>query len=835
MIFAMLVQQAPSFQFSVASSSGLSVTFDGIPVVQGSSFQYYEPGWTKGYYSSTYNEQKVEQVDANTVKVTYSDQPNHLSGVFTYRREGNTLHVDQIFNWGGPNPVNIENNGLRLWAPALLKGKVSVNGTVQSFGAEPTSSQTSDQRQIGGDNSNYDFQAPWGSLKITPTSGKWNLFDARNYPEEWAQNASLFWYGGYAEVATKDHPAHTSFDLTITGQSSPAVAPTSLNLPMKKGSVVVPEDVRLPLIPTPKHVDMGNGTVELTGKYAFPGGLPMHFNDFKTELANRFEAPTGATPLQVDGGISNMGLAPSSFEIEIRDGRVSVLGQDEEGVRNGWRRLGLMVYSEGGKLLLPQVTIVDSPSLNWRGFHLFVGPKALDFQKKLAERVLLPMGFNKAVIQCERTAWACTPNVRGGITMSTEDLTKLFNFYRKEGIEPIPLVQSFGHMEWYFAKDQNLDIALNPQVPYAVDPTKPATVDRLTKLWDEVAKVTGAHTFHFGCDEVTMRGFTGTSDLMTQLWATQMKNLKAIADAHGAQMMIWGDMALAPSDAPDAQNGVDPETARARREAIPQGTLIGDWHYKNDPKVSTFDPVLKLWKSAGLNPIASTWARPDNIAGFTGAAVKEGAGSLQTTWAGYESAPSNVLDSFDQFSAFVLSGDYAWSGKQVPASQLGYNPSEVFRRLYFADPVPLKTVAGSRFGTSETNLNVGRYQFNLMNQGLQSLIDPAMVNLPKQVSIPCKVNAGKVVLALSQTYPASWGETVATVAIEQNGVTTSYPVKYGWNVSADAKAVCPLSPSNGSGAYAVLFKLPKSGMISKISVTETSAVSGLRIQGVSAY
>ncbi len=74
-MFALLLivaihQAKPAFDFDV--SNGLHVKVLGIPVVEGSWLQYYEAGWTKGYYSTANAEPKVQRVDADTVKVDYS-------------------------------------------------------------------------------------------------------------------------------------------------------------------------------------------------------------------------------------------------------------------------------------------------------------------------------------------------------------------------------------------------------------------------------------------------------------------------------------------------------------------------------------------------------------------------------------------------------------------------------------------------------------------------------------------------------------------------------------------------------------------------------------------
>ncbi|MEJ5171467.1 MAG: hypothetical protein WHU10_10805, partial [Fimbriimonadales bacterium] len=43
-------------------NAGLTASLSGVPVVRGTSIQVYEPGWTKGYYSSTYGQKRVDRL-----------------------------------------------------------------------------------------------------------------------------------------------------------------------------------------------------------------------------------------------------------------------------------------------------------------------------------------------------------------------------------------------------------------------------------------------------------------------------------------------------------------------------------------------------------------------------------------------------------------------------------------------------------------------------------------------------------------------------------------------------------------------------------------------------
>jgi hypothetical protein len=448
------------------------------------------------------------------------------------------------------------------------------------------------------------------------------------------------------------------------------------------------------LIPKPTktvQLDFAKPLV-LTRNYTFPAGRVRFWTDFETALKLRFEVPkpSGAA-IAVDGGEARMGFEPGGYKITITPKAISVLGQDDEGIRHGMSRLAQLAFVHNGKLSLPTGYLSDEPRVRWRGVHLFVGPSALEFHKKLWRNVLLPMGFNKVVLQCEQTAWDTLPGTTTPITMSKKDLKALFDWYRSVGVEPIPLIQSFGHMEWFFRNGQNLELAYNREVPYTIDVRKPEAQRKLATLWAEAAELLQPKTVHFGSDEVDMRGFApGSEALVTEMWKQHMPFLGELAKELKVRMMVWGDNALAPGEAVDATHGVSKAVAEERRRAIPRGTMIADWHYKADPNPAAFYPTLQLWEREGFSPIASTWNRPENIRGFHLAAALERCGTLQTTWAGYESSEAAMLKAQDQFSAMVLAGDYSWSARQDDLDELGYDPKQVFERMYFGKPQPVR-------------------------------------------------------------------------------------------------------------------------------------------------
>jgi hypothetical protein len=839
-ILATIVAPAPSFEFKVEPQVGLTVIAGGIPIVQGSGCQIYAPGWARGYYSSNGYDQTIERPDSDTARLTFAS--GSATGTMVYHRDGSTLHVDETFQWNGDNPANVEVTAAKFWAPALAVSDFTADGKVMpSLSTTPDPKADMMKRRVAPDGVPLKFAGPWGTMSVAPRGAPWFLFDARGYPQEYAVGKSLLWFGLLEERLPKGVPVHFGFDITVEASQSAAAPPVRLEpkataLPNAEGAF----DDDLPFAPNPKRAVLTRQNLELGGPFTFPAGRFFHFDEFLQTLAHRFDThwPSSvARPLVVDGGIHDMKLPHEAYRIEVREDGFTVFGQDEPGLRHALRRLALMVKAHDGKLTLPIGTVTDWPSTPWRGFHLFVGPQAAPFHRELMEKVLLPFGYNKAVLECERAAWTSVPNVRGPEVMSLTALGDLFKMYRKEGLDPIPLVQSFGHMEWFFANGANLDVAFNPKNPYGVDPRKPGTKEILGHLWDEVLDVTEAKTIHFGCDEVDMVGWEPNPKLMTDLWIQQLPLLGDIAKKHNVSMMLWGDMALAPGEAVDATNGASGTESAARRAAIPHGAMIADWHYKADPKFEHFFPSLDQWKADGLTAIASCWHEPDNVYGFTVAGVQQGGGTLKTTWCSENSTALDPIRNFDEFAALVLAGEYAWSGRQDPPSDLGYDYRELFRRLYFAPPMPLDPVPGVGLSTGDgAPFVIGRYHFAKFTplKLHSSLADTA---LPSEVTLGAKLTASTLVLACGCAMSGDTGTAVASVTVNlADGTSVERVLKYGEDLRAlSDPGVVPLAEQQ-DGRFAALVTLPKAhGSIVSIRIAAANAFSGLTIYGVTGF
>jgi hypothetical protein len=837
--WALLIAVAPTgLDFNVNTLTGLFVSVDGVPVVRGTWFQYYEAGWTKGYYSSQYNQQVVTRPDADTLVMTYKAPDGLAFGTQTYKKNGRKLSVTYRFEWAGPKPAKVEATAGMLWAPALETYALTVDGK-PARGLERDSYVAGDMgsRRYAENATSFLFEST-GNQATIRSSRPIGMFDARGYGQDWANKRELYWMGAEDMNVSKEKPLEFTVDWDFTdfrtADSTPVAKTLALGSGAKEARAVRPFE-RIPdLIPKPKLSQLDfKKTIELTENYTYPVGKFRFLPDLGAALRRRFQTiPKGGKPIAIDGGTAKIGLRPGGYRLVIQPGSVSVIGQDLEGLQSGIERLAAVAFVQNGKLVWPTGVLLDEPRQDFRGVHLFVGPKSVEFQKKLWTRVLRPLGFNKVVLQCEQTEWKSAPGIKSALSMEPVELARLFKMYRGIGVEPIPLIQSFGHTEWLFRNGKNLDLAFNKDVPYAIDPRKPAAGEMISNIWDEAIDLLKPERIHFGLDEVDMRGFPDGPQLTTELWKLQVPFLAKIAEKHKLPMMMWGDKGLAPGEAPDAALGDNAVEAQARRNAIPKGTFITDWHYAGNPNPEVFIPVLDLWKREGMKPIAATWFNPNNIRGFSLAADAMGAGTLQTTWAGYESNEAAMLAALPQFTAMVLAADYSWSARTEMVDKLPYNPEAVFRRMYFAAPQSLKSLPGQTFGTGQS-FTVGTVAFREI-VGLQAA--GGMRGTSTAAEVVLQGSGSTLALALSGEIQADAGEELATVELTLgNGKTVKQNLVYGRDFRSMLDKGSCFASERENGRSVAEIKLPKGSRVTKLLVTPLKPYSSVFIHGITLW
>lgn len=835
----------PAMDFDVRSGTGMTLRMSGVPIIRGSWFQYYEPDWSRGHYSSQNNQQQFETLpDGYRAKFRSGD--GRAFGTTTYTREANKLRVQYEFNWSGDRPVRVEVAAGLLWARGFQSGSLTLDQKpTRTLMPIAYASDTLEARRFGSGVTEAVLQSSLGRVRVKSASPNLTIYDARGYAQRWAEGRELLWLGHPSLEVRRGNPAKLELEYEIEPSS---VVGRKLTKSLRSNELAVARyvhDVDEPIIPRPKQHLFNRDEPFPIGdelRLDLPDSIAPARQEFLRAIQRNWIVPNLKVSNSADPNIycrvENIGLPPEGFEIRVSKRTIIVWGQDMTGLRHALRVLASQAFAKDGMLWFPSGTLRDWPSVSWRGAHVFGGPEMRDFQSRLAERVIGPLRFNNVVVQCERTQWLSQPDIHGPLWTSREDLKAVFEMYRRMGIEPIPLIQSLGHMEWFFNNGQNLDLAINPAVPYTIDPRKPESVQALKTLWDEAIDLLKPKAVHFGLDEFSNRGMAKNPAFATEIWEKAIPILSEISRRRKVAFMAWGDQGLAPGQAIDAALGDDPYHAKRRRDALPKDALIADWHYKNDPRPDRFLWSLNLWKEEGQKPIASGWFNPDNILGFTQAAYRAGAGYLQTTWAGYEHSEENMHREWRQFAALVLAADYAWSGRQDRLKDLEYDPNEVLARMFYSEPSPLQPMPGLALeGPRSTRIGDLAFRLFVEPLALLSVATPGASQGPSELEIETEGLKGQMLaLAVDAQQMSDERDPVADVDIElADGTVIQRRMLYGVNVRTPGDTREVLSGPRDYGYGAQLISLGKVAEIKRIRVRALSTLAGFRIHGVTAY
>jgi hypothetical protein len=400
-------------------------------------------------------------------------------------------------------------------------------------------------------------------------------------------------------------------------------------------------------------------------------------------ILTKNESLIGEVITQEESEITKEPLKPEGYVLIVKPNFLFLCGKDDRGLFYGVQTIRWLLTRNGIRCCV----IKDYPVFPFRGVHFFADKSSLSFYLQLIEKVLAPMKINTIVLECEYGEWKSQPNLNNEWTMNQEEIKTLLRTAKENFIDVYPLIQSFGHAEWAFQKGNNLDIAEDPQRPYAFCPSNPRTYSFLFGIYEEAINLFQKPAiFHIGADEVEMIGRfpnpncpngCGKKD-MVSLYAEHIKKIYDFLSQKGCKVMIWGDEMLAPGEAGDATHAQTKQEADAKRKLLPKDIIIADWHY------NPFDdyPSIGIFKQAGFNNIiACTWYRPANIYKFAQSAYKQGAvGLLQTTWAGFYNIQS-LSKSFDQIAPYVLGAIYGWN-PESPAPNFLPHIAELFKELW---------------------------------------------------------------------------------------------------------------------------------------------------------
>ncbi len=275
-----------------------------------------------------------------------------------------------------------------------------------------------------------------------------------------------------------------------------------------------------------------------------------------------------------------------------------------------WRGLGILVEnlknSEAFEIFEDTNFTMRGVMMDCSNYHIISVEGAKRFFDYLAV-----MGYNMAMLYTEDTIKLDSRPyfgyMRGRYTK--EELREMDDYAFDYGIEMIPCLECYGHMEKYLLWAEASDIRDTDEVLLA---REPKTFEFLEELISTVSSCLRSKRIHIGMDEAHSMGkgkFLEKHGLVDNntIFDEYMTELCDICERHGLTPMMWSDMYFRNNSERKWYYDINVEIPESTKKRIPENVELVFWHYGEAPKCD--NEMLKKHVALGRNTIfaAGTW------------------------------------------------------------------------------------------------------------------------------------------------------------------------------------------------------------------------------------
>ncbi|MDK2972902.1 MAG: hypothetical protein PWP23_2657 [Candidatus Sumerlaeota bacterium] len=727
-------------------NQGITITTHGVLVSKGTSFWVMKPDWSERIYgisdSPSILDDAVVSVEngEKTITLVFSppDEDGSLpvEGELSLRmRPDNSLTMSARFKLLKETDAIVEWGVARMTPTAFLgasyAGESWDGNTVQGkIPSTPLSSEVEESTVVKNLKS-LNLGSRLAPIEISANEqSRVIFFDYR--ANRWAKpEEPIFWLGSMERSITagEDYYFEATLDFGEIDRTQTHSVTTRTNgvRLLSTEEALVPAGLNQPLIPTPKQVEFTGSDLRLSDDAPlaiYVGENPSDqiqstarflqqeakkFYNLESEIHAESAPPSAKRAIMLGGKSAAERCEASGLEIPehnegyalvVDENVVAVAANTPKGLQHGTMTLTQLIGADLRGVAIRGARISDYPSLDFRGVHFHSGKDTADEICKALRDLIARFKLNTVVWECSYINW---DNHQEGVHpdygMPKDDARLVVDAARQNRLELIPLIQSLGHAEWVFTNRTNMDIAEDPETPYAVSPSNPDTYKFLFSIYEEAVELFDPQYFHIGHDEVSMLGrfpFRSKSPdkTSTDLIIDHINVLKEWFDARKINVMMWGDMFLASGEARDATFAHSLDEARDRRQRLSKDIVITDWHYS--PESPENYPSIALWKKEGFRVIGASWNTPLNIQNLARACIDANAyGMLQTTWAGFNFRINGNESQWSQYWAYILAAHYFWSGDATPPEELHFEARKVFLRHWFDEKPLLQPKSGT--------------------------------------------------------------------------------------------------------------------------------------------
>lgn len=720
------------------ADGGATVKVHGAVVSFGGSLWAVAPDWNAHYYGVPLDGDLaktavVEDVDGGkrlTLRHALGEgYPGDFEATQTFLvRPDNSLTVTLTYRMTGPAPAVLEWGVAHLWASPLggMPGRiVDAKGerefTMPYDGVDPDFMES----VVAQDFTRLSIDGRLGPVVIEVSPGAGVLLSDYRKNKYADPNQPLFWLGCYEQPIVFGETVTKSVTIRFPETAAAkAQKGADLRQSVKTDAIataLAADRGRRAIVPTPKEFKAIDSRLRLSPETrVYVGSSPGEKEEKALWfLLHELNSRGGLVPVVVREKVAEKDIPAGSialgqawrfpipkdacaaaglslpdhgqgYALQVDSKGAWVASATGEGLFNGVTTLVQLLGVEGDSTFLHGAAIRDWPALNVRGIHCLSTHDRADELARCVRDLMGRFKINTFLWEVEYIEWDSHPEIRSKeFGMSKADARKVIAAARENGIELIPQVSSLGHMEWVFKSGHHLDLAEDPERPYAYAVSNPDSYALIYDIFQEALDLFQPRILHLGHDEVTMRGRYPwkSKDLgdMADLFVLDMKRHVDWLNERGVGAMIWGDMALAPDESVGARNAKTKEAAKRIRDGMSKDVIIADWQY--DPAPPERQISLGVWKKDGFKTIGCGWDNPLNIANLAKACVDQDAlGYLQTTWAGFNFAIEGNEKSWPQYWSWILAAQYAWTGENTPPDELPFDVRSLFLDTMFPQP-----------------------------------------------------------------------------------------------------------------------------------------------------
>ncbi|MHA1791354.1 MAG: family 20 glycosylhydrolase [Promethearchaeota archaeon] len=330
----------------------------------------------------------------------------------------------------------------------------------------------------------------------------------------------------------------------------------------------------------------------------------------------------------VDLFMDKLGTCGSEgYVLSITSSRMYLIAKTKRGFFNGvltlqqmWEHYMAEKNPREGKptILLPEIEFIDHPDLELRMVH-FDLKRQLHSLEYLKDHIRLLAHFKINAILWEwedKFPYRNRPELKHPLGFSTKEAQELMELCQMYGIESIPLIQSYGHLEFVLkraeykhlreVKDQEYD----PEHTMDICPLEEGTLPLINDMIADMVRYHHRTRYiHIGGDEVYSIGTCekcrkfveehgdGDPDRgKSKLYITHVNEVIKIVKSFGKIPMIWHDYLLKYPDFIDE---------------LDKDVVIVYWQYGEDKKPNDFKKEIQFFKDKGFKIVAASSVRSD--------------------------------------------------------------------------------------------------------------------------------------------------------------------------------------------------------------------------------